>query len=212
MKIRIWGDFACPFCYMEGHILEDVLVEVAEAGRDIPEVEFRAYELDPDAPVEPTESMEEHYCKEHGVSPDVARSQMARITKMAERAGLTYNLEGVKVCSTFDAHRLMKLAYDKYDAETAKSLNTALFHANFVDNERLSDHDVLRKIATSVGMEIEEVDGVLSSDRYGEAVRKDEQKAKDEGLEYVPYMKFSDGEVLQGVISKGAMKKAIGAF
>lgn len=209
MKITIWGDFACPFCYMEETLLEEVLKEMTVDGKEEVEVELRAYQLDPNAPVIPTETMEQHFCKEHNVAPEQAREQMARITKMAARAGLEYNLAGVQVCNTLDAHRLMKLAYDTADFATVRKLNFLLFHANFIDNRRLSDHTVLKEIAREAGLNPDEVDATLSTDKYAQAVYNDEKEAEESGLEYVPYMRFSDGRILQGVISKGAMRKAL---
>lgn len=210
MKITIWGDFACPFCYMEEYMLENILKEKGVTGESGVDVEMRAYELDPDAPVIPAESMEEHFSKSHGISAEEARSQMARISKMAARAGLEYNIAGVQVCSTFDAHRLMKLAYAISDPATVLKLNFALFHANFIENRRLSDHSVLKEIAASAGLDPVQVDATLSSDKYAHEVRADEKEAESLDLEYIPYMKFSDGQVLQGVISTGAFKKALG--
>lgn len=209
MKITIWGDFACPFCYMEEYMLENILKEKSQLGEDNIEVIFHAYELSPEAPVIPVESMEQHFVSEHGITSEEALERMGKITKMAARAGLEYNLAGVQVCSTFDAHRLMKLAYDVADSATAVKLNFALYHANFIENRRLSDHAVLREIGLSAGLDAKDIEAVLASDKYGDLVRADEKEADEFGLEYIPYMKFDNGVVLQGVISKGAMLKAL---
>ena len=209
MKVTIWSDFACPFCYMEEYMLEKTAREAELAGKPQVEIEMRAYELSPEAPVIPSESMEEHFSSAHDISIDDARSQMVRITKMAARAGLDYNLEGVQVCNTFDAHRLMKLAYDTTDSATALKLNFALFHANFIENKRLSDHAVLKEIAVAAGLDPKAVEDTLTSDRYADKVRADEEEADRFDLEYVPYMQFSDGRILQGVLSAGAIRKAL---
>lgn len=209
MEINIWGDFACPFCYMGEYMLDDLIDE--NGGTDKPAVNpiFHAYELDPKAPVVPKETMEEHFCSEHNVTPEEARTQMDRIIKMAKHAGLEYNLYGVKVCSTFDAHRLMKLAAEISDTDTVRKLNFALFHANFIENRQLSDHAVLKDIAESVGLDASQVEVVLTSDRYADAVHADEKDADEIGLEYVPYIRFEDDTVLQGVLSRGAIRTAL---
>lgn len=209
MKITIWGDFACPFCYMEEYTLENILKERSASSEEPVEIELRAYELSPDAPVIPTETMEQHFSSSHEISLEEARGQMAKIKKMAARAGLDYNMEDVQVCSTFDAHRLIKMAYETSNAATALKLNFALYHANFIENKRLSDHQVLKEIALSVGLDSSNIDSTLSSDKYAEAVRADEKEADEFDLEFVPYMRFSDGNVLQGVISAGAFRKAL---
>ena len=136
---------------------------------------------------------------------------MERITKMASRVGLDYKLASTQVCNTYSAHRLMEYAQQKYPFPTVLKLNFAIFHANFIENLRISDHSVLLTIAQNCGLDKEEVEKVLGSDMYGEQVRAEEKEVdarKD--FDLIPYMIFNNSEVLQGVISPGAMKKALG--
>ena len=169
-----------------------------------------AYQLDPDAPVIPVESMTQHFMDGHDQTEEEAKKQMERITKMAARVGLEYNLADAQVCNTFDAHRLMKYAQDSATSEIVEKLNFKLFHANFVENLRLSDRGVLLAIAEMCGLDRNSVEAVLESEMYGDQV-KAEAKELDEkaDFEFVPYMVFDDATVLQGVISVGAMKKAL---
>lgn len=215
MKITIWSDFACPFCYLGETLIRQVAEEAGlrlslTAAENAIEVEFRAYELDPEAPAVPTVDLHQHFVTSHGVSPDQATEQMKLIKKMGDRAGLDYRLEGVQVCSTLDAHRLLKYAEARGDTERVLRLNFSLFKANFTDNLRLSDHDVLCRIAEDCGYDGAAVRRLLAGDEYKAAIRSDEAAADALGLELVPYMRFSDGEVLQGVLTKGMLRKAIG--
>lgn len=207
MEIKIWGDFACPFCYLGETQLENIIKDLG-AGEIT--LHFMAYQLDPNAPVIPVESMTEHFMADHELSEEEAKHQMERITKMASRVGLEYNLPGTQVCNTFDAHRLMKYAQDSANQETVVELNFKLFHANFVENLRLSDHGVLLAIAEMCGLDRNSVEAVLASEMYADQV-KEEVKAlnEKEDFEFVPYIVFNDALVLQGVISPGAMKKAL---
>ncbi len=207
MNIKIWGDFACPFCYIGETQLEKIIKE--SGMEDKTNIQFMAYELDQQAPEMPVETMEQHFMSAHDMSEEEAKAQMERVTKMASRLGLAINLAGVKVCNTFDAHRLMKYAIATATQETVINLNFALFKANFVDNLRLSDKKVLIEIAESVGLDRREVEKMLDTQAYGEKVRSEEQEAENRNLEFVPYMLFNDKTVLQGVISNGAMKKAL---
>lgn len=208
MKIEIWGDFACPFCYMEETRLEQVAAKSGISEKI--EIEFKAYELDPKSPVIPRHSMQYSFEKGHDLTPEEALKQMAQITRLASHLGLEYHLEGVKVCNTLDAHRLMKYCAAKYDHATVIKLNFALFKANFTENQMLSDHNVLKGIATSVGMDAEGVETLLSGTEYTAEVRADEAAADKMDLEYIPYMLFPGGKVLQGVMSNGAIKQALG--
>lgn len=207
MEIKIWGDFACPFCYIGETQLEKIIKDSDK--KDV-KIQFMAYQLDPEAPVIPVESMTQHFMSDHELSEEDAKKQMERITKMASRVGLDYNLAGVQVCNTFDAHRLMKYAQDSASQETVVKLNFKLFHANFVENLRLSDHGILLSIAEMCGLDRNSVETVLSSEMYADQVRS-EVKALDENedFEFVPFIVFDEDMILQGVISPGAMKKAL---
>lgn len=208
MEIKIWADFACPFCYMGETQLMKVIKDLGK--EDSVKLTFMAYQLDPEAPIAPVQTMTEHFMSEHKQSEEEARAQIEHIEKMASRMGLNYNLAGVQVCSTFDAHRLMKYAEATASQEKVLELNFALYKANFVDNLRLSEKSVLVDIAESCGFDHTEVAHMLESQAYGEQV-KEEVAALNErkDFNYIPFMEFEDGTVLQGVISVGALKKIL---
>lgn len=208
MDIKIWGDFACPFCYIGETQLEKVIEELGK--KEDVRIRFMAYQLDPEAPVIPVESMTQHFMTGHDQTEEEAKKQMERITKMAARVGLEYNLADAQVCNTFDAHRLMKYAQDSASSEEVMKLNFKLFHANFVENLRLSDRGVLLAIAEMCGLDRNSVEVVLESEMYGDQVKAEAKELEEKGdFEFVPYMVFGEGTVLQGVISVGAMKKAL---
>lgn len=208
MEIKIWADFACPYSY----IGETQLMEVIEKQglQDKVKIQFLSYELDPDAPVIPVETMTQHFMEGHQFTPEETEHLMERITKMASRVGLDYKLATTQVCSTFDAHRLMEFVQDTESQETAIKLNFALFHANFIENLRLSDHTVLLSIAEKYGLDSHKVKAVLDSDEYAAQVKKEAQELDDrKDFDLIPFMVFNDSTVLQGIISPGAMKKAL---
>lgn len=209
MEIKIWADFACPYSYMGEKQLIDIMDK--EGLTENVKIHFLSYQLDPNAPVIPTETMTLHFMDGHNYTAEQTEHLMERITKMAARVGLEYKLATTPVCSTFDAHRLMEYAQDTVAQDTCIKLNFALFHANFVENLRLSDHDVLLSIADKCGLDKTAVKEVLESDKYGARVKAEElelDQRKD--FDLIPYMLFNDSTVLQGVISPGAMKKALG--
>lgn len=207
MKIEIWGDFACPFCYMGETTLEKVIGDLG-LGEKV-EIEFHAFELDPKAPVKPVQTMTEHFMSEHKQTEEEAVKQIEHITKMASRVGLDYNLKDAQVCSTFDAHRLMKYAKDNISPENVVKLNFALFHANFIENKLLSDRNLLKEIGETVGLNGNGIEAMLNTDSYTDEIRQDEAELEEKKFDYIPYMLFDDGQVLQGVISSGALKKVL---
>ena len=208
MEIKIWADFACPYSYIGETQLMEIIRQHGDA--DNVNIRFLSYQLDPKAPVIPTESMTQHFMDGHKFTLEQTEHLMERITAMAARVGLDYKLATTQVCSTFDAHRLMEYAQENTSQETVIQLNFALFHANFIENLRLSDHDVLLSIAEKCGLDTSAVKNVLDSDAYGEQVKAEEMEIdRRKDFDLIPYMLFNDSTPLQGIISPGAMKKAL---
>ena len=209
MEIKIWADYACPYSYMGEKQLMDIIE--AQGLTDRVKIRFLSYQLDADAPVIPVQSMTQHFMEGHEYTAEQTQHLMERITRMAARVGLDYKLATTQVCSTYDAHRLMEYAQDCASQAIAVKLNFALFHANFIENLRLSDHAVLLSIAESCGLDAEAVKAVLESDRYGDDV-KAEQAALDarKDFDLIPFMVFDSATVLQGVITPAEMKSALG--
>ncbi len=208
MEIKIWADFACPYSYIGEKQLIDIIEK--EGLSDKVKIQFLSYQLDPDAPVIPTETMTQHFMSGHEFTEEETQHLMERITKMAARVGLDYRLATTQVCSTFDAHRLMEFAQGRASQETVIKLNFALFHANFIENLRLSDHAVLLSIAENCGLDRAAVKEMLDSEEFGNQVKAEEQEVDQrKDFDLIPYMVFNNSTVLQGVISPGAMKKAL---
>ncbi|MDE6381074.1 MAG: DsbA family oxidoreductase [Muribaculaceae bacterium] len=208
MDIKIWADYACPYSYMEEKQLMDIIEKQGMA--DSVTIRFLSYQLDPNAPAVPVETMTQHFMDGHKFTAEETEHLMQRITTMASRVGLDYRLATTQVCSTFDAHRLMEYAQATVSQETAIKLNFALFHANFIENLRISDHNVLLSIAEKCGLDTAAVKSVLESDEYGPQVLEEEKTLNNrKDFNLIPFMVFDDKTVLQGVISPGAMKKAL---
>lgn len=208
MEIKIWADFACPYSYMGEKQLMDIIEK--EGLGDKVKIRFLSYQLDPNAPTVPVETMTQHFMDGHNYTAEQTEHLMERITKMASRVGLDYELATTQVCSTFDAHRLMEYAQSTVSQEMAIKLNFALFHANFIENLRLSDRSILIDIAAKCGLDSDAVKTMLESDEYAAQVKDDEKEVDAHpDFDLIPYMVFDDTIVLQGVISPGAMKKAL---
>ncbi|MDE7380611.1 MAG: DsbA family oxidoreductase [Muribaculaceae bacterium] len=209
ITLAIWADFACPYSYLEEKQLFDIIKK--ENLSDNLKVKFLSYQLDPDAPVIPEVTMTQHFMDNHKYTEEQTEHLMKKITAMASHVGLDYKLATTQVCSTFDAHRLMEYAQKFASQETVINLNFALFHANFIQNMRLSDHQVLLSIAEKCGLDRKSVAAVLTSDEYSNQVKNDEaeiDRRKDFNL--IPYMVFNNTTTLQGVISQEAMEVALG--
>ena len=208
MDIKIWADYACPYSYMGEKQLMDIIEQ--QGLTDKVKISFLSYQLDPNAPVIPTETMTQHFMNGHAYTMQQTQHLMEKITTMAANVGLDYHLATTQVCSTFDAHRLMAYVQSSASQAVAVKFNFALFHANFIENLRLSDHSVLLSIAEKCGLNPTAISAVLESDEFAAQVKADEQEVDQrKDFDLSPFMVFDNATVLQGVITPDEMKKAL---
>ena len=207
MTLTIWSDFACPYCYIGETRLEKAIEELGI--KDDVQIDYRAFELDPTAPKEVTTTTPERFARKYGLSVDGAKQQIEHISELGRELGIDFRYMTTRYSNTRDAHRLMKLAEEKYDRATVGRLNEALFAAYFTENLVLSDHDVLTAKAVSVGMDEKEVREMLASDKYDDEVRFDEREAGMRGVRGVPYIVFNDDFAVPGAMSIDNFRQAL---
>ena len=182
MRIDVWSDFACPWCVL-GLLRLDAALADFEHG-DAFEVVHRAFELAPRAPRRRERTMAEAVATKYGMSSERIRSGHQRMTELGREVGFTFDFERVQLGNTFDAHRLARAARGR---PGERALVRGLFDAYFTDGRLLSDHDVLRDVATGAGLDEGVVGAVLDEELYGDEVRADETEAYDLGVTGVPY-------------------------
>ena len=175
MRIEVWSDFLCPYCYVGERNLKEALRQFAH--QDKVKVIHRSFELQPDAPrIGGVNALDKQ-------SADSVKSWERMKVYASDTAGLDYDIDNIHVDNTFDAHRLMKLA-EKHGKDD--ELSERLFAAHFTQGKNIADKGVLTDIADAVGLDNEKVLRVLDSDEYGDRVRQDEQDALVLNFEYIP--------------------------
>ena len=182
MRIEVWSDVVCPWCYIGKRHLEAALA--AFPHRDEVEVVYRSFELDPSAPEVPVETTVESLAKKFGTDVPGARELMKRADGAAAAAGLTFDHGDAPHARTVDAHRLLHLALDEGRQGEVKE---ALLAAYFSRGESMADHAVLRRVAVSAGLDPARVDAVLAGEDYADAVRADIEQARAYGATGVPF-------------------------
>ncbi len=182
MQIDVWSDYACPWCALGLARLHVALAEFEHAGEVT--VVHRSFELDPHVPASSPGTSAEHVARKYGMPAEQVRAGHAQLTAFGAEVGFTFDFDRVRRANTFDAHRLTQAARD---TEWEDALVRRLFDANFGEGQLLSDHDVLRNVARSVGLPEGITDEVLGSDEYGKAVRADEAAASELDVTGVPY-------------------------
>ena len=182
MKIEIWSDVVCPWCYVGKRNLEAALSAFPHA--DQVTVEWRSFELDPTTPKRVELSMDEVLERKYGMSRDQATAANRQMTELAATVGREYHLDQVQIGNTFDAHRLIHLAAHE---GLGGAMKERLLHAYFTEGRAISDPATLVELAAQVGLDGDRVAQVLASDEYADEVRADEQRAVDLGSTGVPF-------------------------
>ena len=189
MKVEIWSDVVCPWCYIGKRRFEDALARFPHAG-DV-EVLWRSFELDPSAPTTGDLDLVNHLATKYGVSRAEAEAMNERVTRLAADEGLVFRLDIAKRGRTFDAHRLLHLAADRGVQGTLKERLLAAYQTQ---GEPIADPGALAGIAVGAGLDAGEVSAVLEGDAYAVAVRDDQREAQRLGVRGVPFFVF-DGRV-----------------
>lgn len=184
MRIDIWSDIVCPWCYIGKRRLESALALFPE--HDEVEVVWRSFELDPEALHSNDNDVPivEALAKKYGMSLERSQGMIDHMTKVAADDGLDFRFDLQRPGNSFDAHRLLHLALEKGVQDPLKE---RLDYGTFTAGEAVSDHSSLLRAATEVGLDGAEVKDVLASDAYAEAVRADEAQAHALGISGVPF-------------------------
>ena len=187
VKVEIWSDVACPWCYIGKRRFEAALAQFEQ--RDQVEIVWRSFELAPDAPTTSTDTVNEMLAKKYGMSLQQAIDANAQVTSLAAAEGLDYHIEKAHYGNTFNAHRLIHLAatYKLQDA-----MKERLLKAYFSDGLAIGEIDTLVKLADEVGIDPTKARSVLESGAYAADVRADEQRATEFGISGVPFFAFDE--------------------
>jgi predicted DsbA family dithiol-disulfide isomerase len=186
MKVEIWSDVVCPWCYIGKRRFESALGQFAH--RDEVEVEWRSFELDPSATSVSVPGdgpgHAELIAAKYGMSLAQAEEAVASVTRAAAGEGLAFHLDRSLRSNTFDAHRLIHLGADRGLQGEAKE---RFMRAYFTEGEPVGDPETLVRLVVDAGLDREDVEGVLAGDEYADAVRSDEAEARALGISGVPF-------------------------
>lgn len=202
MKVEIWSDVVCPWCYVGKRRLE---AAVERFGRDV-EVEFKSFELDPSAPHVQEGTATEHLQAKYGWSDEQVKAMQARIKGIGDGEGLDLKVEDTRRGNSFDAHRLLHLAKER---GLQPELKERLMHAYFTESEPIGEREVLQRVAVEVGLDAAEVADVLASERYADAVRTDEQLAGHIGINGVPFFVIDGRYAVSGAQPADLLLRAL---
>jgi predicted DsbA family dithiol-disulfide isomerase len=182
MKIEIWSDIACPWCFIGKRRFEKALEKFEH--KDQIDVQWRSYQLDPTLPAHFDGTETEYLSQMKGMPQDQVRQMFAHVTEQAAGEGLAYDFDKIVVANSFTAHRFLHLAKaHNLDAQAKE----ALLSGHFEHGEDIGDVEYLVRTGVVLGLDEAEIREALEGDRYTEDVQKDIAEARALGVTGVPF-------------------------
>jgi predicted DsbA family dithiol-disulfide isomerase len=182
VKVEIWSDVVCPWCYLGKRRFETALAQFEH--RDQVEVIWRSFELDPDAPSERDVDLATYLSRKLGVTREEALAMQQRVTDLGAADGIGFRQDIARSGNTFDAHRLLHLAATH---GRQGELKERLMNAYHAQGEPIGEAATLERLAIESGLPAQEVGELLAGDRFGDEVRDDERTASSFGIGGVPF-------------------------
>jgi predicted DsbA family dithiol-disulfide isomerase len=195
MKVEVWSDIMCPFCYIGKRNYEAALEQFAD--RNNVEIEWHSFQLDPTIPAhtEKKAGVYQYLADRKGISYEQSVKMHERIIQTAKDAGLTYHLDKAIVANSYDAHKMIQLAKTKGLGDAAEE---RLFLAYFTEGADMGDPEQLLKLGKEIGLPEADILGALESDGYAYLVKQDIQEAQSIGVTGVPFFVFNRKYAVSG--------------
>jgi len=205
MKIKIWSDIMCPFCYIGKRNFENALAQFSHA--DELEIEWKSFQLDPTIPkMKQRVDVYEYLAKSKGFSIEDSKAMHENVVRMAKNVGLEYNFDRAVIANSFDAHRLIQFAKTK---GLGNEIEEALFAAYFTIGLDMSDLDTLSQIGISIGLSPLELQTFLQSEDFSTEVHNDILEAQKFGVRGVPYFVLDNRFAISGAQPSAVFSEAL---
>jgi predicted DsbA family dithiol-disulfide isomerase len=206
LRIDVWSDIACPWCYVGKRHLEQALGSFPEAA-DV-EVVWHAYELNPSAARETREegTHAERLAKKYGMSLDEARRRIDHLVNVGKAGGLSLDFDHIRPGNTFDAHRIVHYARELGLQDAVKE---RFLRGYLTEGEAIGNPEVLLRLAVEAGLDADRVSSILASDTYTREVRTDEAEAQRLGISGVPFFVVGGRYALSGAQPAEVMGRAL---
>jgi protein disulfide-isomerase len=193
LKIQIWSDVMCPFCYIGKRKIEEALNQFKN--KNSVAIEWKSFQLDPNFVATPNESIIDHLAEKYRKDTDWAQTMVDNMTENAKRSGLDFHFKKAILANSLNAHRLLHLA-KKHDL--SNELEELLFKAYLTDGKNVNDLRTLELLGLEIGLDKDAIEKVLHSDIYAKEVRQDQEEAQAIGVTGVPFFVFDNKYAVSG--------------
>lgn len=204
MKVEIWSDIICPFCYIGKRRFEKALKNFAH--NDQVEIVWRSFQLDPNLDPVPGTSVHEYLAARKGISVQEATEMNAYMAGVAKEEGLDYDFDKAVRTNTRDAHRFTHLAATVGKQDEAEE---KLFSAYFIEGKDIGNPETLAQIGKEIGLQAEAVREMLQSEAYKADVRAEQQEAQQIGVGGVPFFVFDRKYAVSGAQPADVLRQVL---
>lgn len=204
MKIEIWSDIMCPFCYIGKKNFEIALKNLPF--KNEVKIEWKSFQLDPDLEQSDTQTTTEYFRNKKGFSEQQAKQMTSQVIQMGKASGIEFNFEKALITNTLNAHKLLHLA-KKYNKST--EMEEELFKSHFVEGKNVGDIDMLVSLAISLGINAEKAKKSLHSDGFEYEIKQDILEAKNNGISGVPFFILNEKYGISGAQPAEVFEKAM---
>ena len=204
IKVEVWSDFVCPFCYIGKRRYENALAQFEH--KDKVELVFRSFQLNPNEKKTRNADNYSRLMAKYGITIEKAKSMCDHVVKQAKSVGLDFDFTAMIVTNTFDAHRLSQFA-KKYNK--GNEIAERILKAYYAESKDIADFETLTQLAVEVGLDEKETRSILSDGKYGEEVKKDIKEASERDVHGVPYFLINNKHVVSGAQPENVFLNAL---
>ena len=193
MKVEIWSDVMCPFCYIGKHQFEKALSDFE--GQKNVEIIWRSFELNPNIQYQEGYSLTDYLSDIKGMDKEDVNRNFDRLTKQGLEIGINFKFDIAKVMNSRKAHKIIQAAKKQ---GLQNEIEEALFYAYFTEGKNLEDSEILAEIAKNTGINFTDISELLDSIELENAVNSDVYMAQQVGARGVPFFVFDDAYAISG--------------
>jgi len=193
MKIEIWSDIMCPFCYIGKRQLETALAEFPDGEF---EIEWKSFQLDPTITPQSGKDVYTFLAERKGISVEQSIEMHKGVVERAKSVGLDYHFDKAIISNSLTAHRIIHLAKTK---NLGDEMEEIFFKAYFTDGKDLNDAQTLVELGSEAGLDSKEVQEIIENENlYLNDVKSDIREAQEIGVQGVPFFVFDRKYAVSG--------------
>lgn len=204
MKVEIWSDVMCPFCYIGKRKFETAFAQFPH--KDKVQLVWKSFQLSPELKTQPGKNIHQFLAEHKGISVQEAKGMNDYVTQLAKQVGLTYNFDSSIVANSFNAHRFTHFAKQHNKQNEAEEL---LFRSYFTDGKNIDDLQTLVALGKEIGLDETALKAALENGSYADDVQADIHEAGQVGVRGVPFFVFDRKYAVSGAQESGAFLGAL---